>query len=469
MITVGRNIRIWGAWTLPLVYALLIGLGGLEGVALTVLSLAYLALYAGLTLPALEAAYSGLFGVIAFLPIASFPWVLAGAHLTLLNWSVLCLVLAWAWETRRRPEWPPPSVAWPLVAFLALASLSVIVNSAWLPPRLTTWRRFVEYLLNAGLILVHLNGVRTQDRLEHLLRWLILSAAGAAALGLILHLLPDAQAERFLFNLAPLGYPRTGILRHLLGDPALPLRATGTHFDPNLFGGFVALGLMLSLSQPFAARRLWPWPVLFAFWGVSLAALIASYSRAAIVGSVAALGLIALFDAPLLMLGLAAGTLLLLLLPVTRPYLLHLLAGFAGRDAATQMRFEEYRSALVWIRRYPWLGAGLGGVPDPDLTPRIVSSAYLFIAERWGLPALGAWLATLAATLQIAWVSWRRLPLHLAPLAHAIYATLVGLLVIGLLDHYWVNPDFSHTALLFWLTVSLVLVTHRLQADRHVS
>ncbi len=466
MTQINRSALSWGAWTLPLAFALLVGLGGLEGRALSVLSMLYLLLYALLTLPSLDAAYAGLFGVIAFLPIASFPWALAGAHLTLLDWSLVCLVLAWAWEARRWPTWPPRSFFVPLVVFLALASLSVIANSAWLPLRLTTWRRFVEYLLGAGLILLHLDGVNTQARFEHVLRWLILSSAGAAALGLTLHLLSPTRAETFLLNLAPLGYPRTDVLRHLLGDPALPLRATGTHFDPNLLGGFIALGLMLSFSQPFAVRRLWPWPALIAFWLLDGAALLASYSRAALVGSVAALGVLALFDAPLLFLVLVALAVLALILPLTRPYLLHLLAGFLGRDAATQMRFEEYRSALVWIRRYPWLGAGLGGVPDPDLIARPVSSAYLFIAERWGLPALGAWLATLAATLRTAWATWRHLPPYLAPLAHAVYAAFAGLLVISLLDHYWVNPDFSHTALLFWLMPGLVLVTRRLQSDR---
>lgn len=454
------------AWGLPLLLALLVGILGLDGVPLLVVSFGYALLYAVLTLPSVDTAYAGLFGSLAFLPIAYFPATLAGVHVTLFDLSLFCLALAWAWEARRCPDLPPRHFTIPLLVFLALASVSVIAGSTWLPPRLTTWRRFVEYLISAGFILIHLDAVRTQGRFEHLLRWLILSSAGAAALGLALHLLPAVQAERFLFNLAPLGYPRTDILRHLLGDPSLPLRVTGTHFDPNLFGGFIALGLMLSLTQPFAARRLWPSPLLYLIWLLDVAALVLSYSRAALLGSAAALTLLALLDAPLLFLSLLALGGVLLLIPGTRTYLLHFIAGFLGRDAATQMRFEEYRSALVWIRRYPWLGAGLGGVPDADLVARTVSSAYLFIAERWGLPALAAWLATVAVTVREAWAAWRHLPLHLAPLAHAVYAAGAGLLVIGLLDHYWVNPDFSHTAFLFWLMMGLVLVTRRLQEDR---
>lgn len=460
-----RHLTLPVAWSLPLLYALLVGLGGWEGRPLDLLSLAYIALYTALTVHSVEAAYAGLLGVIAFLPIASFPFTIATMHITLLNVSLATLLIAWWLEARRRPLLPPRRLLWPLLAFLGLATLSVIAGSTWLPPRLTLLRRFVEYLLSAGFIIIHYDALRTQDRFEHLLRWLILSSAAAALVGLVLHLMPDAQAERFLFNLAPLNYPRENILRHLLGDPALPLRATGTHFDPNLFGGFVALGLMLSLSQPFAARRLWPWPVLIGIWVLDGLALYFSYSRAALVGSAAALALLALLDAPLLFLVMLGAGVSLFLFTPTRAYLLHLIAGLFGRDAATQMRFEEYRSALLWIQRYPWLGAGIGGTPDPDLVNRTVSSAYLFIAERWGLPALAAWLLTVAVAIREAWASWRHLPLHLAPLAHAVYAAGAGLLVIGLLDHYWVNPEFSHTAFLGWLMIGLVPVVRRLQDE----
>ncbi len=453
------------AWSLPLMYALLVGSLGLDGTPLLALSLAYIALYLALTVRSVEAAYAGLFGSIAFLPIAYFPFTLAGAHITLFDLGLFALLIAWWLETRRAPVLPPRRFLVPLVIFLSLASVSVIAGSTWLPLRLTTWRRFVEYLLSAACIIIHLDALRTQARFEHLLRWLTLASAGAAALALVLYALPPARAESFLYHLAPLGYPREDILRHLLADPTLPLRATGTHFDPNLLGGFIALGLMLTISQLFAWRSLWPWPVLAGIALLDMAALVLSYSRAALMGSMAALGLLALLDAPLLVLALIPLAAALFILPGTRTYLLHLLAGFLGRDAATQMRFEEYRAALIWIRRYPWLGAGLGGVPDADLVARTVSSAYLFIAERWGLPALGAWLVTLAVAVREAWVSWRHFSPDLAPLAHGVFAAGFGLLVIGLLDHYWVNPDFTHTAFLFWMMIGLVLVVRRLQGE----
>ncbi|MCB9162257.1 MAG: hypothetical protein H6644_20845 [Caldilineaceae bacterium] len=45
-----------------------------------------------------------------------------------------------------------------------------------------------------------------------------------------------------------------------------------------------------------------------------------------------------------------------------------LLAGFAGEDLATQMRFGEYKDALILIGRYPLFGVGFTGTPTSTST-----------------------------------------------------------------------------------------------------
>ena len=83
---------------------------------------------------------------------------------------------------------------------------------------------------------------------------------------------------------------------------------------------------------------------------------------------------------------------LLFFLPQTQEYVARLIAGFAGQDLATQMRFGEYKDALILIRRYPLFGVGFTGVPDIDLYLG-VSMVYLIIAQNMGLIGLACFLA----------------------------------------------------------------------------
>ena len=85
---------------------------------------------------------------------------------------------------------------------------------------------------------------------------------------------------------------------------------------------------------------------------------------------------------------------LLLLLPQTQAYVARLAAGFAGEDLATQMRFGEYKDALILVQRYPLFGVGFVSAPDIDIYLG-VSMLYLIVAENMGLVGLAVFLAVL--------------------------------------------------------------------------
>jgi hypothetical protein len=69
---------------------------------------------------------------------------------------------------------------------------------------------------------------------------------------------------------------------------------------------------------------------------------------------------------------------------LTQEYVARLLEGFAGQDLATQMRFGEYKDALILIERYPIFGVGFTGTPDLDIYLG-VSMLYLIMCRKtWG-------------------------------------------------------------------------------------
>ncbi|MDW8270511.1 MAG: O-antigen ligase domain-containing protein, partial [Anaerolineae bacterium] len=154
------------------------------------------------------------------------------------------------------------------------------------------------------------------------------------------------------------------------------------------------------------------------------------------------------------------------LLPFTQDYVQHLLAGFAGQDRATQMRFGEYRDALTLISRYPFFGVGFVGVPEIGLYIG-VSSLYLLMAEEMGIVGLSVFLVLIAAFLNALLVALRRRPdPGLEALLLGVMGSMVGLLAAGVFDHYLFNLTYPHMTALLWILVGLGMTAVRQSEGR---
>jgi O-antigen ligase len=152
--------------------------------------------------------------------------------------------------------------------------------------------------------------------------------------------------------------------------------------------------------------------------------------------------------------------LVILILPQTREYILHLQEGLLLQDRATEMRLGEYKDALRLISRYPWFGVGFGGTPSIDIYIG-VSNVYLLIAEEMGLVGLAGFLLIMGVFFAYAWTAWRRMErdAEAEPLLLGLAVALLGAMVGGLTDHYFFNLDFPHSVALFWLYAGLAVVT----------
>ncbi|MGH9174022.1 MAG: O-antigen ligase family protein, partial [Vicinamibacterales bacterium] len=129
--------------------------------------------------------------------------------------------------------------------------------------------------------------------------------------------------------------------------------------------------------------------------------------------------------------------------------------GFTLQDPATRLRIDEYRNALAIIREHPWFGVGFGDAPSIELQTG-VSSIYLTIAERAGIVGLLVFLVTVAV------IGWRglqrsRVPDESGDLCLAFTAALAAALTVGLVDHYFFNPQFPQMAMLFWVVCGAIV------------
>ncbi len=431
-------------------------------------------LYAPATVVALALVYAllrdirvGLVATIAvcfLLPFATFP-VDVGVTPTFLNATVGAVFFVYLVRlaTRREQTLLVTAVGFPLGIFVLWMFVTFALGLRHSRPTPTILRRYLELVLALLMFYVVLNVTRTPRDLTFFTRVIILAGTGAAAIAVILYILPVDVTVSILNVLARVGYPGGfGALRWIEDNPENPMRAIGTAVDPNVLGGMMILaggltGPQLASERPLFRRR---W--LVGFYLIQLLALFLTFSRGSMLGLVAALGVLAVLKYRRLLGFMALGGVVLLLLPWSQEYIRHFIEGLQGKDLATQMRFGEYKDALRLIRRYPWWGVGFTGTPDIDLYVG-VSSVYLLIAEQTGLIGLGLYLTALLTFVHTLWRTWRGgMP---DPMLESILlgygGALIGAMVGGVFDHYLFNMVYPHMATLFWMYIGLGVATTR--------
>ena len=456
-----------------LAIALLIGVVG----PLFALALAVVIVGGTLILMDTHWGYVALVGVVYILPFASLPFRL-GFKPTFLDAALGALVFVWLLKlVAGRPSSPhSPSPLKPLTTqtrefiispigllvglFMLLAVFSFIFGMTHSRPTTTIIRRFGEILLGIGLFFVVINTVRTQRELNWVTRWLFLAGWAGASIAVVFYVIPETWTIRALNQLARFDYPGGfGALRWIEDDPDGTMRAIGTAVDPNVLGGMMLLVAGIVGPQLFSPRPFFPkWLSALIFATVGLA-LYWTFSRSALFGMAAALAVPAVLKyRRLLPIGIVLG-LLLFLLPQTQDYVARLIAGLTGEDLATQMRFGEYKDAMILIRRYPLFGVGFSGVPDIDIYLG-VSMFYLTLAENMGIIGLVIFLAAIIGFFSMFLEAWRA---GVAPEREALLlgfgGAILGALVSGMGDHYWFNLTYPHMTVAFWLFVSLTVAT----------
>jgi O-antigen ligase len=298
----------------------------------------------------------------------------------------------------------------------------------------------------------------TDTRTARGLLWLLVGATtGAAAIGLALYAAGPAFTERVLVRLVPYGYPGGRIVRYIEDDPARPMRAVGTSVDPNSFGGLLMVGFVLAVGQLLVRNRTIPAGLAGSAAGICGLAMLLTYSRGAWVGAFAGVVVLVVMRRPWLMLPIGGLGVAAVVLGLGAGFIERLWLGFTLQDPATKLRLDEYRNALAIIREHPWFGVGFGDAGSIELQAG-VSSIYLTIAERAGLVGLAVFVVVGGV---ITWrgmrAAWRDSRSEDTDLALCLTAAFVAALVVGLVDHYFFNPQFAHMATIFWILAGAIV------------
>ncbi len=348
------------------------------------------------------------------------------------------------------------AVGLPIFTFLAWAVVTFIAGLGHTSLSLTILRNFAEVILAALLFLVAINQVKTMSDLNQISFVFIIAGGLVAVIGLGLYIMPEAWSIRLLSTLRIFGYPTDNILRYIEDNPENAMRAIATSIDPNALGGLLIILTVVVVAYACAQDPILPRLYLIGSAGLMFLLLYFTYSRGSLVGVVAALSLMSLLRYRKLLIYMWLVGMLILILPQTQDYVIRFVEGVQGQDLATQMRYGEYKDALILIGRYPFMGVGFMGTPDIDLYIG-VSSLYLLIAEQMGLVGLGLFLVVNAVFFNLVFRVWRKLPS-----GHPLEAPLLGYtlavfgaMVGGIFDHFFFNIMFTHLVSLYWLVMGL--------------
>ena len=411
-------------------------------------------------------------GIATLLPFGVIPIPLGGFKLTLVDVTLSTLLLVWLARLllRRDERFRASGLEGFVALYAGLAVFSFLMGTG---TSAETARLFLKMINSILLFFTVSNCVVSRRHLEQIIAAVILGGAASSALGIALYVLPAGTSTRLLTALAPLGYPSGGgVLRYIPSTDVL--RAISTSIDPNIFGAMLMLAAVLALSQVLAPQPVLDRRLIVVAAGLTLVALLLSYSRSSWMGVLAAgvLMVVLRYRRVWVLLALAGAMLTLVVLPtmgdlpVFGGFFAHLQSGFEARDQAAAMRLGEYKDAFRLIGQYPWFGVGFGVAPDVDLYIG-VSSIYLLLAEQMGLIGLSAYLLTVGILLSRALrvlVTEQPEP-AISSLLLGTTAALVGALTAGIFDHHFVNLRFPHIVALFWLMAGLTVVGMRLSRE----
>ncbi|NEQ46827.1 MAG: putative bicarbonate transporter, IctB family [Leptolyngbya sp. SIOISBB] len=250
--------------------------------------------------------------------------------------------------------------------------------------------------------------------------------------------------------------------------------------NPNLLAGYLIPAVMLSGAAIFAWPRWTPKLLAILSLLVNMACLVLTFSRGGWLGFVGAgfmlLVLLVQFWSirfnefwrrwaiPVLLGGSAA--FLCLAIAALDPLRDRVMSIFAGRsDSSNNFRINVWMAVIDMIKARPILGIGPGNdafnqiyplFQRPRYTALSAYSIVLEIAAEAGIIGLAIFFWLLSVTFGQGWRSLQRLREMQSVQAYwliAAIATMVGMLVHGLVDTIWFRPQVST---LWWLMLAIV-------------
>lgn len=271
-----------------------------------------------------------------------------------------------------------------------------------------------------------------------------------------------------------LGYSESTIVPYLTVDQNIDyVRINSTLRGPNPLGAYaivtLAAALALWFNGPKKIKSPQLWGIIFLGVG-SIIALWSSYSRSAALGAMVAVGIMALvlygrrFTKGIWIAIVAVAIVLAGSLVVLRDtdfvshVILHEDPNEGGSINSNDGHAESLIDGTARMIRQP-LGAGIGSTGSASLLteePIIIENQYLFIAHETGWFGLAVFIGITGIVL---WCLWKR---RRDWLALSVFASGIGLVLVGMLLPVWVDDTVS----IIWWGLAAVALADGMPLER---
>jgi len=247
------------------------------------------------------------------------------------------------------------------------------------------------------------------------------------------------------------------------------IRINSTLRGPNPLGAYAGIVLALivaAVSKRKVKKENWSITLVTILFAGGIVALLASYSRSALVGTIVAIAIVLVvtnmrrlspsvwFVSGVVMIALIGGLLMARNTQFMSNILLHENPGGGSSINSNEGHINSLTDGINRLVYQP-LGAGIGSTGSASLygdNPVIIENQYLFIAHEVGWLGLLLFVSIFVAILIKLWdfrKNW---------LALGVFASGIGLALIGLLLPVWVDD----TVAIIWWGLAAVVIGIRL-------
>lgn len=354
--------------------------------------------------------------------------------------ALIILALAHAWKNRSvlKKEAKKRKTWWHVAAVvLMLYLLRYVLFYGFISAQVITWLGFSTI----AAVFVYLDWMPRSAAL----RGAFAGIALAALLGIFQFVDQSVVANKWLGIASAV--PQEGGAAVIENEHGRFLRAYGPSPHPNIFGGYMALALVLALcawQKPKVCKK-----KLGAFVIAISVALILSFSRGAWLAAAVGIGMAALKHKKKLAYPLLLATLpMLITVAATWPLVETRLGGTQRlEERSLQERSDSLKDGLVLLQDHPLTGVGLG------MSALVLGEN---MDDRWWMIA-PPHNVVLVMALEVGLFGLLLIGLVLSPLAkkYEFYVVAVPLLTAGMFDHYlW---TFYPGIMLVGLSAAIIL------------
>lgn len=297
------------------------------------------------------------------------------------------------------------------------------------------------------------NTIGNKKQFKFILYLFVIAAAISAVYGIHQYIFGDVYSQAWLDS-------------NMFED--IKMRVYSTFENPNVYGEYLILAIPIAIALFWTEKGFWKKTFLLAIAGITMLAMILTFSRGCWLGILFALAVLAIIiDRRFIILGIVALMLMPFVLPETIINRFMSIGDMA--DSSTSYRVYIWMGTLAMLKDYWFCGVGLGETSFNTIYPLYSynnieaphsHNLYLQIVSQFGIVGLIVFLGVVYNFYKEATISMlRKKNILLA----GIIAGMTGFFLESMFDYTWYN---YRVILIFWMVLALGSVASKLEENK---